>query len=86
MVDLRLMIPESRTALPRHEVSLDGVVIGWVQFHRIGRSTRDFYKAHGIHPGNGKIVNLENHPSMEEAVRTLEEFHEYPDRFSRHFL
>jgi hypothetical protein len=85
-MDVRLMIPATRTALPRWEVSLEGGVVGWVQESKIGRTTRRFFHAYGVHPGTGATVNLENYSSLDEAVGTLEEFHEYPDRFKRHFL
>ena len=78
------MIPVSRTALPRWEVSAEAIIIGWVQEHRIGRSTVIFYKAFGIHPETHQIVNLENSTDRDERVRIILEFHERPEMFSQH--
>jgi hypothetical protein len=83
-MEVRLMIPASRLALPRWEVSVDGEVVGWIQESKIGRSTVTFYKALGVHPETGRHVNLENSTDLDERVRVLLDFHENPERFKRH--
>ena len=77
------MRPASRTALPRWEVSLDGVVLGWVQQQKIGRSSSVFYKATGIHPVTGAHVNLENSIDFEERCETVVDFHRRPMEYAR---
>jgi len=79
------MIPQTRHSLPCWEYSLDGTVVGWVERVRIGKSTRVFYKAIGLHPITGKRVSLENSTDRDERIRVLAAFHHDPSRYSRHY-
>jgi hypothetical protein len=83
-MDERLMIPQSRTALPKWEYTWEGEVVGWVEEIRIGHSTRRFYRATGVHPVTGGRVVLENGTDREERVWILMDFHEHPDRYHHH--
>lgn len=83
-MDERLMVPATRTALSRWEISIDGEVIGWVQEQKIGRSSVMFFKATGVHPETGREVNLENSTDRDERVRTIVDFHEHPEKYGRH--
>jgi len=84
---VRLMTPASRTALPRWEVSTPAAgVIGWIQESKIGRSSRRFFHAYGVHPATGKTANLENYADLERAVAVLEDFHQHPKNYARFVL
>jgi hypothetical protein len=80
----RLTIPAARTSLPRWEYTADCVVVGWVEEVRIGRSTRRFYRAVGVHPATGHHVVLEVSADREERVRVMADFHENPEAYARH--
>jgi hypothetical protein len=84
LVDVRLMNPVRRTSLPKWEISLDGVVIGWVERVKIGHSTGQFYRALAVHPTTGRVVNLENSTDRDERIRVVRIFHSYPDEFEQH--
>ncbi len=71
---LREMVPAKRDALPEWEVSLHGTVIGWVKEERVGRSTRPFFRATGIHHASGERVNLELSTDRAERVETICQF------------
>ena len=87
MADVRLMVPMSRTALPRWEVSTTVAgVIGWVQESKIGRTTRRFFHAYGVHPVTAKAANLENYADLEQAVAVVEDFHYRPGEYARFIL
>jgi hypothetical protein len=80
----RLTVPIGRTSLPRWEYTLHGVVVGWVEEVRIGRSTRRFYRGIGVHPATGRHVVLEVSADRAERVRVLADFHEHPGAYARH--
>jgi hypothetical protein len=80
----RLTVPISRTSLPRWEYTLDGIVVGWVEEVRIGRSTRRFYRAVAVHPETGHRVVLEVSADREERVLVLADFRAHPEAYARH--
>lgn len=71
---IRETVRTKRNASPEWEVSLHGVVIGWVRQESVGRSSRPFYRATGIHQPSGESVNLELSTDREERVETLCQF------------
>lgn len=73
-LSLREMIPTKRNASPEWEVSLHGTVIGWVRQESVGRSSRPFFRAIGIHQPSGELVNLELSTDREERVETVCQF------------
>jgi hypothetical protein len=83
-MDVRLMNPLRRTSLPRWEISLDGLVIGWVEQVKIGHSSVLFFRALGVHPTTGRVVNLENSSDRDERIRVVRTFHSYPEEFEQH--
>jgi hypothetical protein len=80
MDEIRLMLPEKRSSLPRWELKRDGKVIGWIQEFHMARVTRHFFEAIGIDPENGNHVSLEMSTDFEQRVEVIKDFHEHPER------
>ena len=80
VVEVRLMIPEKRTSLPRYEVVIDFAVAGYVQEQKIGRSTVLFFKCYGVHRAKKNLVNLENVTGLQLAVDLVADFTSTPRR------
>jgi hypothetical protein len=74
LMRVRLVSPERRTSLPKWEISLGATVIGWVEGVKIGHSSVPFYRALGVHPTTGKVVNLENSSDRDERIRAVRVF------------
>ena len=73
---VRRMLPATRrpTEPPRWEVSTDGRVIGWIDRHRIGGASANFYFATGVHPATGTHYRLESSTDFVERVDVLQLF------------
>lgn len=73
-LSLRLLLPSTRHSLPVWEISLDGRVIGTVEQLNVGRSTKAFYRAIGIHNQTGERVSLELSTDYDERVEAVHRF------------
>lgn len=65
---------------PKWEVSYGSedqgwTVIGWIEEKLLGRSHSRLYFAVGIHPKTGEHYRLEDHPSFDDRVNTVADFH-----------
>lgn len=85
MVQVRRMLPAKRNDPPEWEISVDGVVIGWIVQWKPPRGRTVFYRATVIHPGNGKLVGLESDPDFDNRVHVIEEFHRDPATGRAHY-
>lgn len=66
------MLPSSRHAQDRWEISLGGQVVGWVQARRYRSIV--FYEAVGIHHTTGESVSLELSTDRGERIHTVVRF------------
>lgn len=80
------MLPATkrRSEPPRWEISVGGVVVGWIDEHHLRGTSSVFYFATGIHPENGKEYRLESSVDFEDRIRVLREFHRDPMTSRQH--
>lgn len=83
----RELVQPLRVAFRRWEVRAEegSPVIGWLQEHRIGRSSTLFIEATATDPF-GDVVDLESSPDWDDRLQAVLRFHEYPEReLGRHW-
>ena len=79
---VRKMLPSKRNDRPEFEISLDGVVIGWLKEHPYRGDS--FWGAIGIHRPTGERVDLELSKDFEGRVETLVTFWNDPMSSKQH--